>query len=129
MADISVIGIGNVGKLVINKIAEYNNKVQTIYKILGEELNKLIVTDCDLIIKDIYRKTSIKEAFELVAEILYSNLQDTFRKVEMKYQKVIVDHNEKCEEIKKREMEKKKISQELGNTCCLMMKKRKIREE
>lgn len=217
MSDISVIGIGNIGKLVINKIAEYNNKVQTIYitkdgeeikecyaniilnlsenlekrleqiifrkrvfivghigekqyneinvqickklkkegkevneicsfpftfegrsslnsacdtiKILGEELNKLIVTDCDLIIKDIDKKTSIKEAFELVAEILYSNLQDTFRKVEMKYQKVIVDHNEKCEEMRKMEMKVKGISEELGNTCCLMMKKRKIREE
>lgn len=217
MSNISVIGIGNTGKLVINKIAEYNNKVQTIYitkdgeeikecyaniilnlsenlekrleqilfkkrifvvghigekqyneinvqickklkkegkevneicsfpftfegrsslnsacdtiKILGKELDKLVITDCDLIIRDIDRKTSIKEAFELVAEILYSNLQDTFRNVEMKYQKLIVSHKEKCEEMRKREIRIKGISEELGNTCCPMMKKRRIRED
>lgn len=216
VSDISVIGVGNVGRLVVNKIAEYNNKIQTIYitkgedeikecyaniilnlsediekrlehilfrkkvfvvghvgerewneiniqickkmkkeekqiveicsfpftfegrtalnsaadtiKTLNEEIDKIIVTDCDSILKDIDRKTSIKEAFELVAEILYSNLQDTFRNVEMKYQRLIVDCNEKCEEMKQREIRMKEISNELDGTCCLMMRKRKIRE-
>ena len=37
--------------------------------------------------------------------------------------------NEKCEEMRKREIRMKEISEELDGTCCLMMRKRKIREE
>lgn len=217
MSDISVIGIGNVGRLIINKINEFNNKIQTIYitkdqdeikecyaniilnltenaekkleqiifrkrifvvghigekewnqvnveicqklkkenkevneicsfpftfegrtalnsasdiiRILNKELDQLIIIDCDLILRDVDRKMSIKEAFKLVAEILYSNLQDTFRNVELKYQNLVVDCNEKCEEMRKREIRMKEISEELDGTCCLMMRKRKIREE
>lgn len=220
MSDISVIGIGNVGRLIINKIAEFNNKIQTIYitkdkdeikecyaniilnltenvehkleqiifrkrifvvghigekewnqinveicqklnkenkevneicsfpfsfegrsalnsatdliKELNNELNQLIIVDCDLILRDLGREMSIKEtkkAFEMVVEILYSNLQDTFRNVELKYQKLLVDCNEKCEEMKKKEIRMKEISEELNGTCCLRMRKRKMREE
>ena len=82
-----------------------------------------------MILRDVDRKMSIKEAFKLVAEILYSNLQDTFRNVELKYQNLVVDCNEKCEEMRKREIRMKEISEELDGTCCLMMRKRKIREE
>lgn len=213
MVDISVIGIGDVGRQIINKINEFNNKIQTIYiikdqgeikecyaniilnitenaekkleqinfrkrifvvghigekewnqvnveicqklkkenkevneicsfpftfegrtalnsasdmiKILNKELNQLIITDCDLILRDIDRKKSIKEVFELVAEILYSNLQDTFRNVELKYQNLVVDCNEKCEEMRKREIEIKEITEKSYDTCCILMRKRK----
>ena len=217
MSDISVIGVGNIGKLVINKIVEYNNKIQTIFITQGEDeikdcnaniilninenlatrlkqiifknrifivshvgekecneiniqicnqlkndnnevveicsfpftfegrtalnsaentirkigkaINQIIVTDCDLILRDLDKKMSIKEVFELVAEILYLNLQDTFRNVEMKYQKLIVDYKEKCEEMRKRELRMKEMSKEFEGNCCIMMRKRRIREE
>lgn len=200
MLEVSVIGIGDIGRLVINKIKEYKNEIQTIYmggikdeiqkcnadiiidlnenieqslknlklrkrifivghlgekewqvidlvfckrvkeeekKVIGvisfpfnfevrsakniaieklilieKELDQLILLESNLILRDLDKKSSVKEAFEIIAGILYSNLQDIFRNEDFKYKELIVDLNEKIEEIKKIQQRQKEIKME-----------------
>ena len=73
---------------------------------LSEYIDKIIVTDDELIIKDLDGKTKINDVYKFVSKILYTNIQNIANNTELEYEKYIIEYDETEEEIKKRKMPK-----------------------
>lgn len=92
-----------------------NSSIETLKSI--DEKN--IIIDGDLLLKDIDRKTTIKELFNIAYDILYNNYKDYSKSNIIQSKKYIVDFKEKEKEINETEIWLKKLDNELDIYCCM----------